>query len=99
MDPLVDLKNAVSDLLIRVDRAREDNYSRLFDALGVYMESVGEGGSATILTREAQALHQLQAKWEVRDCFKDPFDYDEEDEEDEEGIDVEDEEAHWYAPI
>ncbi len=98
MDPLVDLKNAVSDLVIRVDRAKEDNYSRLFDALSIYMESVGEDGSATILTREARELHQLQAKWEVRDCFKDPFDC-EEDEEDEEGIDDVDEEAHWYAPI
>lgn len=98
MDPLVDLKNAISDLEIRTDRAREDNYSRLFDALGIYMGSVGEEGSATLLTREAGELHRLHAKWELRDCFKDPFDY-EDDEDDEEGIDDEDEEAHWYAPI
>lgn len=98
MNPLSDLKNAVSDLSIRKDRAREDNYSRLFDALSAYLDDLGEGGSATILTRESRELHTLRANWEIRDCFKDPFDEFDEDEE-EGNVEEEDEEAHWYAPI
>ena len=90
-----ELIDAVSNLENRTDRSREDNYGRLFEALGWYLDSRDQS-AALILHREAKELHRLQATWELRDQFKDPFD--EDDDEPEEGID-EDEEAHWYAPI
>ena len=91
-----DLVDAVLNLDYRPDRCREDNYSRLFEALSWFLQSQGEDAAAIAIGREAQEIDRLKATWDLRDKYKDPFD--EEDEEDEEGID-DDEESFWYAPI
>ena len=91
-----ELVDAVLSLRYRKDRCREENYSRLFDALSWYLAGEGEEAAAGAMRCESEEIHRLVATWQLRDEFKDPFD--EEDEEVEEGID-EDEESFWYAPI
>lgn len=92
-----ELVDAVISLEVRHDRCKEDNYSRLFDALAWFLEEKGQHHAALIVRRESQELHRLEAEWTLRLPFRDPFDEEEVDE-GEEGIE-EEEEAYWYAPI